>query len=154
MRGILFAMKELGDPRNDSSQRAPCSLHLLDPVVRLLSFNGVIVDRFVAFFSAHEIPPFICEPSLISTPDALGDLPAPVALVAESAPTRRAGTKTGASADADVRIEQITSPANHPARVQYSGRTSAASDQAATRRHLRPWQNLPRHPLTTIQRAT
>jgi hypothetical protein len=53
MWGILFATKELGDPLTDSPQRAPCSLRLLDAVVRLLSFNGVIVDRFVAFFSAH-----------------------------------------------------------------------------------------------------
>jgi hypothetical protein len=64
MRGILFAMKELGDPRNESSHRAPCSLGILDPIVRLLSFNGVIVDRLVAFFSAHVLPPFICERSL------------------------------------------------------------------------------------------
>jgi hypothetical protein len=53
MWGILFATKELGDPLNDSSQRAPCSLLLLDAVARLLSFNGIIGDRFVALFSAH-----------------------------------------------------------------------------------------------------
>jgi hypothetical protein len=82
MRGILFATKELDDPLNDSPQRAPCSLRLLDAVVRLLSFNGAIGDRFVAFFSAHALPPFICEPSLISAPDALAYPPAPVALVA------------------------------------------------------------------------
>jgi hypothetical protein len=72
MRGILFASKELGDPRDDSSQRAPCSLRLLDLVVRLLAFNGVIVDRFVAFFSAHAIPPFIGATSLKPAPVALG----------------------------------------------------------------------------------
>jgi hypothetical protein len=81
MWGILFATKELGDPLTDSPQRAPCSLRLPDAVVRLLSFNGVIVDRFVAFFSARALPPFICEPSLKPAPVALADPPAPVALV-------------------------------------------------------------------------
>ena len=53
MWGILFATKELDDPLNDSPQRASRPLGFLDPVVCLLSFFGVIVDGFVAFFSAH-----------------------------------------------------------------------------------------------------
>ncbi|WAJ44726.1 hypothetical protein OK015_27110 [Mycobacterium sp. Aquia_216] len=51
--GIIFAPKELGDPSNDSAQGASGSLGFLDPVVGLLSFFGVIVDGFVAFFCAH-----------------------------------------------------------------------------------------------------
>lgn len=53
MWGILFATKELDDPLNDPSQGASRPLGFLDPVVCLLSFFGLIVDGFVAFFSAH-----------------------------------------------------------------------------------------------------
>jgi hypothetical protein len=51
----VFAAKQLGDPLHEPSQRASRSLNFLDSVVRLLAFSDVIVDRFVALFSAHSV---------------------------------------------------------------------------------------------------
>jgi hypothetical protein len=58
----VLTPKELGEPSDNPAEGASRSLGILDSAECLLPLGGVIVDGFVAFFSARALPPSVIDP--------------------------------------------------------------------------------------------